>query len=950
MMRSIFRFGKITLAVCISGIFISQSTWAAQQAQNSSVYTDETTGMTIFVTDIKLKGRRYLPDYSGTQSPVTQLSFIEITPAGLSEEELSDQELIMEIYSEKAEERDFDYRVAGILRDKNATKAVVSFSSSRNPEQQTVEIDLTAAQKNVATQEDFDKWLSSRFSAWQWIAGPDAPNTMLDIWELNSPYGGKIKRIPSYSYREWDRNDRDEEITLGSLEMFGGQIAIRETLQTQLLSSSHRSTDEEIDSLLIPINEIDGVEVMAHPYEEMLVNLKAKAPLPEISSLANYVPVDRLMILVREPKAIAHFFDENNDLPNRLSPALGGSFVDNEILRRYTARFGLTPEQLKKWFSGKNVAEIALFAPDVFFLDNTDITAIIRLKDNPNIPFKAAQAIPSGVVLPVKLPGGDRFYITNHDDLLIFSSHKDELKKVLDIAAQQGAGSLGLSEEFQVMNYKLPMNAQSHVYVYFSDPFIRRLTGPEVKIGQLRRSTARAEMQIITAAALLYRLDHGVDAPDLETLAKQKYIILEMFPEGEYTLEKGARVVSKTWGTLDRLTTLTANPAIIVTEDEAMNYETYRDNYSRFWSAFFDPIAVRADLLDNGNIALETFILPLIDNSFYMELQDMLGNQPPQKTLVPIYSQDAVSTLTINIPRISEEDVENVMYASSDLLRYTSLSQLLPLIGNTAVISIYDADPIIQTAFPGLATFEGGRGRNAFGFRGEEMLMIPIFSALFSRPIDIAIPVSNEEEARKIVRNFYYFDRYNEFFILERSYNDAEEKLYLDMNIAGIMRMEFSVSVENGWLHISNHPWTSATIEGTQELAPNHASVIAKPSMMQKGLPQIMSLVQKAYRNSAYTSASELYPWMLAYDVDAQAALAIQKKALGRGTPLPAEVTFELNNPLNVKPYGYQSSQKTNTFSIKDHENLDYLSQDFMIWFRFEEDGLRTRVEFSTSK
>lgn len=728
---------------------------------------------------------------------------------------------------------------------------------------------------------------------------------------------------------------------MGSLAMFGGQIAIRETLQVQLLEDmSERSAPQEEDEL-IPVKGIAGVEVSAHPYQQMLAELQANATQPEISSLANYVPVDRLMLMLREPGTMAHFLEEGSDWSSYFSPVLGGSFIDYALLERYTARFGFTPDQLKELFTGGSVAEMALFMPDVFFLDGTDVTIIIRLKDSSAFPLKMAQALPSGLILPIPLEEGGSFYISALDGLLIFSTNEDELKKTLEIAAAQGKGSLGKSEEFQVMNFKLPMEASSHAYIYFSDPFIRRLTGPEVKIGQLRRSLARSQMQLITAAALLYRLDHGVDAPDIATLQKHHYLPDNIVPEGEYVLEEEARVVSKTWGTLDCLTTLTANPVTLVTQREAYSYEEYRDDYSRYWSEFFDPIAVRADMQPNGGVALETFILPLIDNSFYMGLQEFLGKQPPQKTVTPVYDQAAVATLVINIPKIPEEWHEDLSYEFR-YLRYSSLAQLFPLLGDTAVISVQDAAPIIQTAFPGLSSFGNSR-RSMFGFRGEEMLMVPMISAIFSRPVDIAIPVSDEAMVKKIVRSFSRIPM-DDFFILDTAYNEQEEKLYLDLTVEGFLRMEFVASVENGWLHISNHPWTPVTIQGTQELAPNHAAIIVKPSEIRQEAPQLASLAQKSYRHAVYASASELYPWMQAYQVDAQAALAIQKRALGRGTPLPPEVSFTLETPFNDKPYGNSFRQKIDTAQIKNEANGSF-SRDTMLWFRFEEGGLRTRLE-----
>lgn len=60
--------------------------------------------------------------------------------------------------------------------------------------------------------------------------------------------------------------------------------------------------------------------------------------------------------------------------------------------------------------------------------------------------------------------------------------------------------------------------------------------------------------------------------------------------------------------------------------------------------------------------------------------------------------------------------------------------------------------------------------------------------------------------------------------------------------------MELSIQVSNGWLHISNHPWTPVIIKGTQDLEPNHASLTVTPSSAVNALPQLTSLAQKAHR------------------------------------------------------------------------------------------------------
>src|SRR6266536_2644266 len=94
-------------------------------------------------------------------------------------------------------------------------------------------------------------------------------------------------------------------------------------------------------------------------------------------------------------------------------------------------------------------------------------------------------------------------------DLLLVSTSRAELQAI----AAVGGASLGRSAEFRYMLTQLPLKKDTRALIYFSDPFIRRMVGPAVKIGQLRRMRARAEMEMITAGALLYTLDGNRDTP-----------------------------------------------------------------------------------------------------------------------------------------------------------------------------------------------------------------------------------------------------------------------------------------------------------------------------------------------------------------------------------------------------------------------------------------------------
>ena len=63
-------------------------------------------------------------------------------------------------------------------------------------------------------------------------------------------------------------------------------------------------------------------------------------------------------------------------------------------------------------------------------------------------------------------------------------------------------------------------------FVYLSDPFIRRLMGPTVKLTERRRVLCYNHLRMIGHAALLYRTEHGRAPQSLEEL-EQSLTVLE---------------------------------------------------------------------------------------------------------------------------------------------------------------------------------------------------------------------------------------------------------------------------------------------------------------------------------------------------------------------------------------------------------------------------------------
>lgn len=922
---SVFRITQYLSCLALAMGFLTAPVWAsALQAEKPTQYHDAKTGLTIITGDVLLEGWHF-PVQADSGSPLSQPESIDHELVDNGEYDDKDGDMS----SMTAKRR---IRIAALLRDPDASSATLTLYRPVDKYETTVKIDLTEAKKNPGQPEDLGKWAQARHRRWLWRT-KNPSSMIIDFWQ---PKGEQIYGVhfssPNPFNTRWP--ERDSDMDLGTMALFGGQVAINETLQTQLLSPESTEKSETPETL--PVSSLDGVSVESHPYAEMAQMMKTTEPPP---SLADYVPTDRMMILMHDPERFAGIFDIDSAVLTRLTSASGNSFVDYDLLHRYAARFGTTPKQISSWLSSGMTTEIALFTPDVFFLDNTDITLVISLRPNVVGTFVSRMTdfgFDLNGTAAIPLAGGDSFHAALRQNRLVVSTSKSELDSALKLVEHKGKGSLGRSSEFRVMTHELPLMSDAGIYFYFSDPFIRRLTGPEVKINQLRRALMRTKMQDITATSLLYRLDHGEDG-SLDAMKAKGYLTDEQ--ARDFTLEKNAVVRHATWGTLEKLGTLLENPLTTVTAAEAAAYRHYVSRYEDFWSEYFDPIAVRLDLPAGGEFSLETFILPLIHNSIYTDLKKTLGTERPEKMSLPQYETLPIMSMALQVP--DKRFLRDFFRSERSPLSYQAL-QLLRGLGTTVVFSIQDDAPIIQTNYPGSPFETLDRRDRFFGMNRSELLLLPVITALFSRPVDLAIEITDEALVRKVLDSFSDFNE--DFVRFEHVVRKSDGTHVVSLSVADVIRMEYSLRVEHGWLHISNHPWSVSPIVGNRSVAPSQAALELTPSAMKKGLPQTASLVQSIYRNAVFASALELLPWMEAFGVDPLQATTLQKKSLGRATPLPPEVTLATKPFLEAKPYGSAYSKEIPA-NADDLIALPALP-DIRLWMRFEGNGLRSRLDF----
>ncbi len=589
----------------------------------------------------------------------------------------------------------------------------------------------TPGERNVLTE-----WAQGRAMGWVIMSiGGDAPVMRYWLSRSQALYGTQSVNLD-------DRSSRGRGENTDAFSVFGGRAAVRETLQMQPL----RKAPEAKDEAMVGVETLAGVNVKSHPFEEMLKGAK-----PAAMPMAENVPADRAFVYFPKPLALLELLNGGSEFAYQGAALASANSASYDLKQRYADRLALSEQWVRDLLikSGA-VTEMAVIFPDLFFVDGTEVTVLARIPSSAVLkPALSMIGIDNlqDTVREKDGKAGKSFWVMD-GDMLIISTSRSETEKILALRKAKGAGSLGRSAEFRYMLGQTPVLPETRIYCYLSDPFIRHLVGPEVKIGQLRRLVAKSEMENVSAAALLYKLDGQTGKPDLKTLIDKGYLDAAPSIARNCTLDENLVASCPQYGSPARMKTLIDNPVTAVSQAEVGAYKEYMDNYTRFWRQYFDPIAFRLDDGPAGELQLTTFILPLIDNTIYNGLKDALCHKEKGAPLrVPNLTPKPLLLFSANISEEAWGKSARDMF--SMLPRYTSVNpMILDNIGPSVHLAVYDADPII--------TFGGGDALGIFGSQmigggGNQMMFLPMLASVLTRPCKIFIELKDSAAVRRMM-------------------------------------------------------------------------------------------------------------------------------------------------------------------------------------------------------
>ena len=438
--------------------------------------------------------------------------------------------------------------------------------------------------------------------------------------------------------------------------LFSGSLAVQESLQLDAMrpGSSVNGPDGSTNSeATIEVAKLTGPTVSSHPWHDML-----KGQQPKFSVLANYVPADQYYIRFKSVSRMLDVIDGGNLFTKHLYTQSGEQGFARDTEQRLRTQLAVETNSLSRPFYDLVVKEIAITGSDPFVNEGSDVTLLfgyeqdVVFQTQMNAYLAAAEKETAKVTRREEVWEGIPFvHLTSPNRVVhVFSAYPGKglhvrsnsrtaflrVLKLIKGQAKESLTSLGQSEEFAYVRTLMPADApEEDGLIYLSDPFIRRLVGPELKLTELRRLKCFNNLRMISHAATMYEIEQGHRPKSLRDLEATNCLpdgfnkaALKCQCGGEYSLSHGKGVCSH-HGHSDALVPCCEIPETTVTASEADAYQQFVTDYSQYWRTFFDPIAVRVQTTPE-RYRLETIVLPLINNSMYQSMAMALSGEPQQ--------------------------------------------------------------------------------------------------------------------------------------------------------------------------------------------------------------------------------------------------------------------------------------------------------------------------------
>lgn len=563
--------------------------------------------------------------------------------------------------------------------------------------------------------------------------------------------------------RRW----RGEPQRVDLFDLFTGAHAVQESLQLDTMRGRRGLPKPGTG---VAAAQLQGPTVRSHPWPQMLGDRR-----PEVSRLSCSVPEDNYLVEFRSLTRMLEILEAGDLWTVHLVQQAAQDSTSQDLSERLQAQLAIQSQWLLRPFYDQVVAEVGITGSDLYLREGSDVTLLFELRQ-PDVfrarmdAFLAAaqKARPDAARSDGELLGVRYVHLATPDravhvfaadpakDLHVRSNSKAGLARVLAaIAGRDAAGRpvrrLGESEEFRYLRTLLPRGAaEEDGFVYLSDPFVRRIVGPEVKLTEARRMACYNHLRMIGHAALLHRTERGAAPASLDALADG--FAPGRFGAGDLLCPDGGRYglagdgLHGACSRHGRSDALVPGVEILVSEvsqEEAAAYREFVAEYSRYWQHFFDPIAIRVHA-GARRYRLETLVLPLIDNSVYTRMAASMSGEPRPLDATPVAASNLFSVaLNLDPKALRALLVEVLPHPGVSAPFGLDPDSIARLVGEglTGQVGLHVCDgvPMFDFSLPSFL------GETMGGIRGSgfdsEMLGLAFLIASLNAPVYASLPL-----------------------------------------------------------------------------------------------------------------------------------------------------------------------------------------------------------------
>lgn len=744
--------------------------------------------------------------------------------------------------------------------------------------------------------------------------------------------------------------------------MTTGALAIQESLQLEEMTGREAVPMEST----VPVNSLEGPNIKSHPFDEMIQGRDFK-----MFPVARLIPYDNYY---------CHFTSISKEIAARdlikqwgtsLLRAMSVSARDADLPSRYQDQLCIDISTLTRLFGELVIGEIAITGGDPFLREGSDVAIIIQVKNRmvfngmmKSYADKALKANPDAkrtessyngisiqsIATPDRSINSHSAYI---DDYKVYTNSMDTLKLIIDTHSQKRK-SMADNVDFKYMRTIFHGTAETEDgFIYMSDSFIRKLLSARWKIEAQRRIICQNHLRMIGNAATMYRTEMRKQA-SVSTLVDEEYLskkITQCPDNGTYCLNESGRAFCTVHNCLQYCTPISGVAIDKAADVEAKDYREFVERYNNYWSRYFDPIGIRFKL--GNQIEIETCILPLIENSIYNQLREIVGGEP-----VELNTQLITDGTIISLG--GKFNLDGDMTRQIQMMQqqmFPTMPGISSAFGDNLSINLYDSDVLFTFSESGMNMFSGWMGL-------EEQIIFGLIASSINLPVYAVLDLKDEALAETFIQEMLK--------VLQRKFSAEGRRGFAEFGIepysAGeykgheidtlacrlfVIKFRLYYAIASNRLIVSTKRYVLEkaldAIDTKQASDMANLQLKVRPRAFDKLRPIIKVGWQERMRDACLKNIGPVRVLVECHDATEKTLNAVSKKVEGVTMRCPSGGKYRYDNTRDIvycSVHGNRNHPKQ-PLEVNENEGLiDFLNRmnDFYVSFRFTEEGIMTKI------